>query len=119
MRTLAIDLETYSSNNIKYSVYKYVEAPDFEILLFAYAFDDDPVRVVDLAQGETLPDDVKAALYDKDVIKTAFNANFEINCLRKYFPDLPEEQWECDRILSLYNSYPPHLAAVAKATTNR
>lgn len=115
MRTLAIDLETYSSNNIKYSVYKYVEAPDFEILLFAYAFDDDPVRVVDMAQGETLPDDVKAALYDKDVIKTAFNANFEINCLRKYFPDLPEEQWECDRILSLYNSYPPHLAAVAKA----
>lgn len=115
MRTLAIDLETYSSNNIKYSVYKYVEAPDFEILLFAYAFDDDPVRVVDLAQGETLPDDVKAALYDKDVLKTAFNANFEINCLRKYFPDLPEEHWECDRILSLYNSYPPHLAAVAKA----
>ena len=50
MRTLAIDLETYSSNDIKYSVYKYVEAPDFEILLFAYAFDDDPVRVVDLAQ---------------------------------------------------------------------
>lgn len=115
MRTLAIDLETYSSNNIKYSVYKYVEAPDFEILLFAYAFDDDPVRVVDLAQGETLPNDVKAALYDKDVLKTAFNANFEINCLKKYFPDLPEEQWECDRILSLYNSYPPHLAAVAKA----
>lgn len=115
MRTLAIDLETYSSNDIKYSVYKYVEAPDFEILLFAYAFDDDPVRVVDLAQGETPPDDVKAALYDKDVLKTAFNANFEINCLRKYFPDLPEEQWECDRILSLYNSYPPHLAAVAKA----
>ena len=115
MRTLAIDLETYSSNDIKYSVYKYVEAPDFEILLFAYAFDDDPVRVVDLAQGETLPDDVKSALYDKNVIKTAFNANFEINCLRKYFPDLPEEQWECDRILSLYNSYPPHLAAVAKA----
>lgn len=115
MRTLAIDLETYSSNDIKFSVYKYVEAPDFEILLFAYAFDDDPVRVVDLAQGETLPDDVKAALYDKDVLKTAFNANFEINCLKKYFPDLPEEQWECDRILSLYNSYPPHLAAVAKA----
>lgn len=115
MRTLAIDLETYSSNDIKYSVYKYVEAPDFEILLFAYAFDDDPVRVVDLAQGETLPDDVKSALYDKNVIKTAFNANFEINCLKKYFPDLPEEQWECDRILSLYNSYPPHLAAVAKA----
>lgn len=115
MRTLAIDLETYSSNDIKYSVYKYVEAPDFEILLFAYAFDDDPVRVVDLAQGETLPDDVKAALYDKDVLKTAFNANFEVSCLKKYFPDLPEEQWECDRILSLYNSYPPHLAAVAKA----
>lgn len=115
MRTLSIDLETYSSNDIRYSVYKYVEAPDFEILLFAYAFDDDPVRVVDLAQGETLPDDVRNALYDKNVLKTAFNANFEINCLKKYFPDLPEEQWECTRILALYNSYPPHLAAVAKA----
>lgn len=115
MRTLSIDLETYSSNDIRYSVYKYVEAPDFEILLFAYAFDDDPARVVDLAQGETLPDDVRNALYDKNVLKTAFNANFEINCLKKYFPDLPEEQWECTRILALYNSYPPHLAAVAKA----
>ena len=115
MRTLSIDLETYSSNDIRYSVYKYMEAPDFEILLFAYAFDDDPVRVVDLAQGETLPDDVRNALYDKNVLKTAFNANFEINCLKKYFPDLPEEQWECTRILALYNSYPPHLAAVAKA----
>lgn len=115
MRTLSIDLETYSSNDIRYSVYKYVEAEDFEILLFAYAFDDDPVRVVDRAQGETLPDDVRDALYDKNVLKTAFNANFEINCLKKYFPDLPEEQWECTRILALYNSYPPHLAAVAKA----
>lgn len=115
MRTLSIDLETYSSNDIRYSVYKYMEAPDFEILLFAYAFDDDPVRVVDLAQGETLPDDVRNALYDKNVLKTAFNANFEINCLKKYFPDLPEEQWECTRILALYNSYPPRLAAVAKA----
>ena len=115
MRTLSIDLETYSSNDIRYSVYKYVEAEDFEILLFAYAFDDDPVRVVDLAQGETLPDDVRDALYDKNVLKTAFNANFEINCLKKYFPDLPEEPWECTRILALYNSYPPHLAAVAKA----
>lgn len=115
MRTLSIDLETYSSNDIRYSVYKYVEAEDFEILLFAYAFDDGPVRVVDLAQGETLPDDVRNALYDKNVLKTAFNANFEINCLKKYYPDLPEEQWECTRILALYNSYPPHLAAVAKA----
>lgn len=115
MRTLSIDLETYSSNDIRYSVYKYVEAEDFEILLFAYAFDDDPVRVVDRAQGETLPDDVRDALFDKNVLKTAFNANFEINCLKKYFPDLPEEHWECTRILALYNSYPPHLAAVAKA----
>ncbi len=52
MRTLSIDLETYSSNDIRYSVYTYVEAEDFEILLFAYAFDDDPVRVVDRARGD-------------------------------------------------------------------
>lgn len=115
MKTLGIDLETYSSNDIKYSVYKYVEAPDFEILLFAYAFDDGPVRVVDMASGEKIPDAVIDALYDQNILKTAFNANFEINCLKRYFPDLPEEQWECSRILALYNSYPPHLEAVAKA----
>lgn len=115
MKTLGIDLETYSSNDIKYSVYKYVEAPDFEILLFAYAFDDGPVRVVDMASGEEIPAEVKKALYDPSILKTAFNANFEINCLKRYYPDLPEEQWECTRILALYNSYPPHLEAVAKA----
>lgn len=112
---LSIDLETYSSNDIRYSVYKYTEAPDFEILLFAYSVDYGPVTVIDMAQGERLPDEVVRMLFDPNVMKTAFNANFEINCLKKLYPDLPENQWECTRILALYNGYPPHLAAVAKA----
>ena len=72
MNTLAIDVETYSSIDIKTSgAYKYVEAPDFEILLFGYAFNDGSVKVIDFAQGEELPQDVIDALDDPKVIKTA------------------------------------------------
>ena len=78
MKTLAIDIETYSGVDIKKGgIYPYAEAGDFEILLFAYAFDDEPVRVIDLAQGEALPGDVQEALTDPDVLKTAYNAAFE------------------------------------------
>ena len=114
MRTLGIDIETYSSNDIRYGVYKYVDAPDFEILLFGYAFDDEPVECIDLTT-QKLPDEIVKALYDPEVIKTAFNANFEITCLRKFFPDLPSEQWECTSVLALYNSLPCSLSGVAKA----
>ena len=80
MRELGIDIETYSSNDlVGGGVYKYVEAPDFTILLFAYSIDGGPVQCTDLAMGETLPDEVFAALTDPDVIKTAFNAAFERN----------------------------------------
>ena len=78
MRTLSIDIETFSSADLsKCGVYKYAEAPDFEILLFGYSADGAPVQVVDLATGETIPDEVVAALTDDTVIKWAFNAQFE------------------------------------------
>lgn len=113
MHTLAIDIETYSSNDIRYGVYKYVDAPDFEIMLFGYAFDDEPVEVVDLTREE-VPDRVIQALFNLSITKTAFNANFEMTCLRKLYPTMPFGCWECTSILSLYNSLPTGLANVAK-----
>lgn len=113
MATLAIDIETYSSNDIRYGVYKYVDAPDFEILLIGYAFDDGPVQVADLTREE-VPAQFVQALFDRSVTKTAFNANFEMTCLRKYYPDMPTGCWECTSILSLYNSLPTGLANVAR-----
>src|SRR5690606_38944290 len=78
VRTLAIDIETYCEAELdKVGQYTYAQDPTFEILLFAYAFDDDEVRVVDLAQGETIPDEVLQALQDPNVLKTAWNAAFE------------------------------------------
>lgn len=113
MTTLAIDLETYSDNDIKYGVYKYVDTPQFEILLLGYSFDDEPVQVADLTKEE-MPARVLQALFNGAVTKTAFNANFEITCLKKFYPDMPAEQWECTSILALYNSLPTGLANVAK-----
>lgn len=113
--TLGIDLETYSSNDIKYGVYKYVDSPDFEILLCGYAFNDEPVEVLDLTKTNgRLPQWFINALYDDRILKTAFNANFEMTCFKKYFPDMPVECWECSSVLSLYNSLPTGLANVAK-----
>lgn len=114
MTTLAIDLETYSSNDIKRGVYKYVDAPDFEVLLLGYSFDDEPVSVVDLTQGGGVPDRIRQALFDPDITKTAFNANFETTCFQKLFPDLPLDCWECTSVLALYQSLPTSLADVAK-----
>ena len=114
MPTLAIDIETFSDVDIKYGVYKYVDSPNFEILLFAYSLDDEPVQVVDLTH-EKMPAKIVQALFDPTVVKTAFNANFEIVCLKKYYPDLPVEQWECTSVLALYNSLPTSLAKVAEA----
>lgn len=85
MDTLAIDLETYSDNDIKYGVYKYVDSPNFEILLLGYSFDDGPVQVVDLTKEE-MPVRVAQALFDSSITKTAFNANFEITCFKKLYP---------------------------------
>ncbi|MDE6571584.1 MAG: hypothetical protein K2L95_05230, partial [Alphaproteobacteria bacterium] len=102
MKELGIDIETYSSRDLaKCGVYKYVEAPDFTILLFAYSVDNGPVSCVDFAQGEELPDEIYNALIDPDVIKTAWNAAFERVCLSKYFglsKPFDPAQWKCTMV---------------------
>ncbi len=99
MRELGIDIETYSSNDLtECGVYKYVEAEDFTILLFAYSVDGGPVQCVDLASGEQLPPDIMAALTDPAVTKTAYNAAFERICLGVYLGvegRLDPAQWRC------------------------
>lgn len=101
---------------IKSGVYAYADAPDFEILLFAYAFDDEEVQITDLAQGETLPENVMSALTDEDIIKTAYNANFERTCISRYFNmDLPVSQWRCSSVQALELGLPSGLANVAEA----
>ena len=84
-RLLSIDLETFSDVDLtKCGVYRYVEG-DFHILLFAYAFDDEETKIVDLACGEKLPQEVVDAIFDDSIIKAAWNAQFERTCLSKYF----------------------------------
>ena len=117
MTILSIDLETFSSVDIgKSGVYAYTEAEDFEILLFGYAFDDEPVQVVDLASGERIPLDVIQMLGSPEAIKTAFNANFERTCLAKHFRvRMPPEQWRCSSVLARTLGLPGKLEEVAKA----
>ncbi len=134
MKTISIDIETYSDVNLaKCGVYKYAESPDFAILLFGYAVDGDPVRVIDLAQGETLPEEILEALTDDSIIKWAFNANFERVCLSRYLTDLgrsldpfhdhhPLSQdcamflnpagWKCSMVWSAYMGLPLSLEGV-------
>ena len=89
MKTLSIDIETYSDVNLgKCGVYKYAESPDFEILLFGYSVDGGEVKTIDLAQGEKLPQEVVDALVSDEVIKWAYNANFERVCLSRYLRDM-------------------------------
>lgn len=116
METLAIDIETFSSFDLRDTgVFRYVEAPDFEILLFAYSFNDDPVQVIDLTKDE-LPKNVLDALTDKDVLKTAFNAQFEMACIEKHFNiDLDVSQWQCTMIHSMILGLPGSLANIAKS----
>lgn len=116
MRILSIDIETFSSVDLtKCGVYKYTESEDFEILLFAYAFDDEDIKIIDLAQGEKLPKEVIEAIYSTNVIKSAFNAQFERVCLSRYFSmELPIEQWRCSMVHSLTLGLPGSLENVAK-----
>lgn len=114
MRQLSIDIETYSSIDIKLGVYKYVDAPDFQILLFAYAFDDDSVELVDLACGEELPAEVMQALTDKTVLKKAYNAQFERVCIGKYLGmQLDVRQWWCTMAHAAQLGLPGRLGDVA------
>ena len=114
---MGIDIETYSSAPLpKCGAYRYADAPDFEILLFSYAYDDGPVETIDLASGEALPEDVLQALEDPTVIKTAYNAQFERVCLSRYLGHwLDPAQWRCTAVMAAYLTLPPRLADVAVA----
>ena len=114
---LSIDLETYSSVPIaKAGAYKYVQSPDFEILLFAYSVDGEPVQIVDLAQGEILPDWLYRSITDPAFIKHAYNAAFEWYCLSKFCGLLlPVEQWRDTMLHGLYCGYTAGLDATGKA----
>lgn len=117
MKELSIDIETYSSEDLlKSGVYRYVEAPDFTILLFAYAFDDEDIQIVDLASGEALPEKITEALTNPKIIKTAYNANFERTCIAAYLKTpMPPEQWRCSAVAAAELGLPQTLAGVAEA----
>lgn len=113
---LGIDLETHSSVDLrKCGVFRYTQAEDFEILLFGYAFDDNEVQVIDLAQGEDIPKEIMEALTDPNILKHAFNAAFERTCLAKHFGiPMPPEQWRCSQAHALTLGLPSSLKNVAE-----
>lgn len=132
MKSLSIDLETFSDVDLKKcGVYRYAESPNFEILLFAYSEDNGPVQVVDLACGEEVPEHILAALSDEEITKWAYNASFERVCLsywlRKHHPEhfcsysIPEDtvgyyldpsSWKCSRIWGAYMGLPLSLEGI-------
>ena len=117
MHDLSIDLETYSSVPIgKAGAWKYIESDDFEILLFAYSLDSQPVEIIDLAQGEQLPLWLAQAIESPEYIKHAYNASFEWGCLSKFFGrHLPPEQWRDTMLHGLYAGFTAGLDATGKA----
>lgn len=113
--TLHIDIETFSDVDLrKAGLHKYVQSPNFQILLFAYAWGDQPPQIVDLASGETLPAEVITALADPQVIKCAHNAAFETTSLSKYWHTSPE-QWYCTMVHAYYCRLPGSLGALSTA----
>nr|DAX22799.1 MAG TPA: DNA polymerase I [Caudoviricetes sp.] len=115
MRHLNIDIETYSPNDISFGVYKYCESEEFEILLFSYAYDFGEVHVIDLVSGEKIPDEVVKDLRNPEVIKHAYNAQFEITCLTRAGYQTFVDQWRCTMIHGAYLGYPMGLAKLGKA----
>ena len=118
MKNLSIDIETYSSVNLaKAGVYRYCESPDFEVVLFGYSADGGPVQVVDLANGEELPDGIRKALKDPNVTKWAFNAQFERVCLSRFlgFPTgkyINPRSWHCTMVWAATLGLPLSLEGV-------
>ena len=132
MKSLSIDIETYSSNDLsKCGVYRYTEAPDFEILLFGYSVDGNEVRVADIANGDSIPEYILTALTDNTVVKWAFNAQFERICLSRYLRDIgcfkntgysiPQDTvggyldpaaWKCTMVWAAYMGLPLSLEGV-------
>lgn len=116
MRHLSIDIETKSSVDIgKAGLYKYAQSSDFEVLLLAYRLDGSPVEIVDLAQGEEMPEWMRNALRSPDVAKHAYNAAFEWFCLNRAGFETPLEQWQCTMAHGLYCGYAAGLDATGRA----
>ncbi len=117
MKTLSIDIETYSDMDIKKAgVYAYAESAAFTILLFAYKYDDEEIKIIDLTEIKTLPQFIINDLINPDVIKTAYNANFERVCLSRFLNiKLPIEEWRCTAVQASMLGLPNHLKDVAKA----
>ena len=125
LKSLSIDIETFSSEDLSRSgVYRYAEAPDFRVLLFGYSWNGGPVSVVDLASGETLPPQVLSALLDDSVIKWAFNASFERVCLSRCLRDLgllpagrflSPASWRCSMVWCEYLGLPHSLSGAGEA----
>lgn len=113
---IGIDLETFSSVDIKSAgAWRYIDSPDFEILLLAYAVDDSPVQVCDLASGETPPAWLIEALHDPTIIKRAYNAAFEFAAMSKIYGAMEPEQWRCSMVHAMYCGYPGSLEAAGAA----
>lgn len=116
LRHLSIDIETKSSVDIgKAGLYRYAQSEDFEVLLFAYQIDEGEVELVDLAQGEQIPENVQLMLKDAAVVKHAYNAAFEWYCLNRAGYETPLEQWRCTMVHGLYCGYTAGLDATGKA----
>lgn len=114
-KDLFIDIETYSSVDIKScGSYKYIESPDFEILIIGYAFDYEDVKIIDLAQGDELPEEFEEALFNENIRKHAHNAIFERNAFKRIGFDIPIEQWHCTLVKSAYCGLPLGLDQVSK-----
>lgn len=115
MRNLYIDIETYSSVDISTcGAYKYINSPDFEILLISYAFDNEDVITIDLAQGEELPEEFEEALFDETILKHAHNAVFERLSFKRIGYNIPVEQWRCTAVKAAYCGLPISLDNVSK-----
>nr|DAK43750.1 MAG TPA: DNA polymerase I [Caudoviricetes sp.] len=116
MKHLSIDIETSSDVDIrKCGAFKYAESEAFRIMLLAYAFDDEPVEVIDLEKGEEMPLFLLQALQDKEVIKHAYNATFEWLCLNRAGYETPIEQWQCTMIHAMFLGFPAGLEATGEA----
>jgi DNA polymerase len=122
MHVISIDIETFSDIDLgKCGVYRYAESPSFDILLFSYSMDDGQIKLIDLASGEKLPEEIINALMDASIIKTAFNANFERVCLMKYLCRilgkevyLDPSSWRCSEVQAAMIGLPLHLEGVAQ-----
>lgn len=116
LKDLHVDIETYSSVDIKSAgVYRYVESVDFEILIIAYAFDSEPTQVINVAGGEGLPLELSEALVNPAIKKNAHNATFERLAFRNFGLEIPIEQWHCSAIKAAYIGLPFSLDGASKA----